>query len=493
MLLLLATVMLTATPNTEGPVAEALQRVWRPLSDAQAVAFASTAPELCYSGRKFGLKSNTLGAKAAVYANRYGPNNGYPPARVILCREERAAMEQTMLVTMRDEILGPELHAALYNTKDDGLVFPNRSVILYRGLDKPERIQGMRYGLAGCDQAEQLSEDQFTILDAGCTQVGMPWTQTMLAFNPDSPGHWAYLRYRPDEGDGPRYWEDGKHFADVVHVKVNDGLEILSPQQRDKLDRMTGTWAQRLRWGKWIGFEGQVLDNFDPAIHVRPAPDSWAEWDGLPPPSWTRYRGVDFGFVHPWACVWLVRAPGGNLMVYRYAMRVGLTIEDQCTIIKAAEADELARLRRCASAEYARENASTLDRLNLARSFSDHEAGHRAQYQANGVWTELAKKDVLAGIETLRDLFDPRDVDAEGYPRLCIIRGALMERDRKLEAEKRPTSLEEEISRWNWRTAKTAGGARVTKDQPVDIGEDAIAALRYVCHSLEMQGSIGIY
>jgi hypothetical protein len=28
---------------------------------------------------------------------------------------------------------------------------------------------------------------------------------------------------------------------------------------------------------------------------------------------------------------------------------------------------------------------------------------------------------------------------------------------------------------------------------PVDVGEDAIAALRYVCHSLETQGNIGVW
>ena len=484
MLSLLLTAMLATAPHTSPPEGA---RVLGPETPAQSVALASRRPEVCYSGRRVGGKSWLGCFKARLYAEMF------PGARVAVCREERASMEATTLVTLRSEIIGHERWAAWWREGKSALFLPNGSEIHVFGLDKPGRALGARYGFMFVDQAEQLSEEQFQIANSCCMQIGMPWSQFFGAYNPESPEHWAYQRYTPDEGDGLRYRENGTCFAEVVHTQPDDFMGHLTTEGRERLDGMTGVWGQRLRWGKWVGFEGLVFDNYDPVLHVRDAPQAFAEWDGLPPPSWPRYRGIDFGFVHPWSCLWLTKAPGGNLMVYRYALRAGLTIEDQTSIIKRAEADEIARLRRCASLDAARDNAATLARLNLAGSFSDHEAGHRAQYDANGVWTQLAKKDVVSGIETVRNLFDPRVVDAEGCPRLSIIKGALMERDRKLEAAKRPSSLEQEIARWQWRTAKTAGGARLTKDQPVDVGEDAIAALRYVCHSLETQGSIGIF
>lgn len=403
-------------------------------------------------------------------------------------------MEQSMLVTMRDEILGPELYAALYKgPPEDGLIFPNGSRIAFRGLDQPRRIQGMRYGFAGCDQAEELAEEQFTILDAGCTQVGMPWTQTFLAFNPDGPSHWAYLRYRPDDGDGPRYWADGAHFADVVHVKHDDGLHILTPQQLAKLDRMTGVAAQRLRFGKWVHFEGLVFDSFDPSFHVKHAPAEWTQWDGLPPPTWPRYRGIDFGFVHPWACVWIAQAPAGSLGVYRYALRTKLTPGDQIGMILEAEQDELRRLRHAADPDWARANEVYLSSLNLVGSWSDHDASLRAEYASRGVWTQLAKKDD-GGIETLRELLDPRYVDAAGYPQLWIMEGAQMGGPDPLLVEaKKPASLQEEFARYRWETRKMAGGDRRTKDKPEKIDDDAIDALRYLCDSMARSGSIGIY
>lgn len=492
MLGLLVAAMLATAPRTSLPAGA---RELGPDTPAQRIAMASRRPEFMYSGRRVGGKSWLGCFKARCYAQKF------PGARVAICREERASMEATTLVTLRQEVIGYERWAAWWKESKSALYLPNGSEIHVFGLDKPGRALGARYGFMFVDQAEQLSEDQFEIANSCCMQVGMPWSQFFGAYNPEGPSHWAYLRYLPDDGDGLRFRENGTCFAEVVHTQPDDFMDRLTQAGRDRLDGMTGTLGLRLRWGKWVGFEGLVFDNFDPAFHVREAPASWAPWSAfsdrpIPPPSWPRYRGIDFGYVHPWACVWLTRAPGGNLLVYRYAMRQGLTIDDQCAIINRAEADELAALQRAAreqDEDTMRDHYAYLERLNLADSFSDHEAGHRALYDKLGVWTHNAKKDVRAGIETVRTLFDPRDVDPEGFPRLSIVKGSLMERDRKLESEKRPSSLEAELSRWVWRTAKSASGARATKDMPVEEGEDATKALIYACHSLEVRGSVGAW
>ncbi|MEO6434917.1 MAG: phage terminase large subunit [Tepidisphaeraceae bacterium] len=497
--LLAAMVMLTATVNTEAPLERAM-RVLENRPGAQSAFFASTAPELMLSGMKFGGKSRVLCFKDAVYAQRYGPNRTnpktgqpYPSARTILCREERAAMEETIIQTMRTEILGIDLHDAMYSGKNDALTFPNGSTIMYRGLDQPRRIQGMRYGLAGVDQTEEISEEQYEILNAGCTQVGMPWSQTMSAWNPEGPGHWGYLRFRPDDGDGPRLDDKGEHFADVFHARPEDTAQFLSARDVSRLDRMTGLHRDRLRLGKWVAFTGRVIEMWDPGVHVVDAPAAWAAWGGYPPPSWPRYRGIDFGYVHPYACVWIAESPLGYRYLYRHDLRARLTIDEQCERIKRAERVEIETLRACSkeqSEDTMRAEIPWLDQLNVSDCFSDHEAGHRAQYDALGVQTRLARKEVRAGIETMRSLLDPSQ---PGGPRFYAVRNSLMERDTWLANAKHPTSFEEQIARWTWKTAKSAGGAKVTKDMPVDEKEDAIMAATYVLHTLETQGAIGVW
>src|SRR5690242_17409850 len=92
-LLLMATTLL-ASPTS--------QRILKPETRAQVSAWKSTAPELCYSGRRFGGKSWLGCAKGFAYAARY------PGANVGICREERASMEGTTLRTLRTEVVpGP--------------------------------------------------------------------------------------------------------------------------------------------------------------------------------------------------------------------------------------------------------------------------------------------------------------------------------------------------------------------------------------------------
>jgi len=254
-----------------------------PRTDAQSVALRSMEPEFCYSGRRFGGKSWIGCAKAVLYASLY------PGARVALAREERASMEATTLLTLRSEIVPAEVWAECWREAKSTLYLPNGSEIACFGLDKPGRALGARYGLAVVDQAEQLDYNQFTIMNSCVMQVGMPWHQTMLLFNPDSPEHWAFKRYHPDEGDGVRRDEAGRAFARVVHVLPDDLMDLLSAESRARLDGMDGVWRLRYRLGLWAAFEGSVYgDLWATSLHVVDEPPLWAQWGGYPPPTGPR-------------------------------------------------------------------------------------------------------------------------------------------------------------------------------------------------------------
>jgi phage terminase large subunit len=489
-----AMVMLTATAAASPALDQRVARLLKPMTEAQDIALCSTAPEFGYMGRRFGGKSWVLDAKAAFYAQRYGPPH-YPPARVFICREERAAMQQTTVLTMREEILGRELFDALYSASKDALHFPNGSTIVFEGLDRPKRVLGARYGFLGIDQAEQIDEDQFEIANSGCTQVGMPWTQTFCAFNPENPEHWAFQRYRPDEGDGFRTDSQNKQFAEVVHVKESDLMNVLSEEQRDRLDRLSGLWRDRLRLGKWVAFTGTVLDVWDSRVHIIDPPEAWAAWGGLPPPSWERYRGVDFGYnPDPYAVVWATRSPEGIWYVYRQEYRLKLTLDVQTARVLAIQNSERARLKAEAKrqdilarragerSDVWKESVNYIEPGVRYISASDHEAQHRAMFAKAGLRSFRANKDIWAGIETMRNLLDPGQ---PGGPRLFVVKGSLVERDRQLGELRRPTCLEEEIGRYLWKETKAASGARIMKDIPVDANNHALDALRYVLHTFQ--------
>lgn len=483
-------------------------RVWEPLTDAQRVAVRCLEPEVCYSGRRFGAKSNTGCMKGYLYAS------AYPGAAVLLAREERASMNATTLKTLRDEIV-PQAQwvAGWHETKSD-LVLRNRSVIHVRGLDDPARVLGLRVGLAVIDQAEQVSLEQFEIANSCVMQTGLPFHQTLSLFNPAGPDHWGFLRYRPDDGDGVRLDTKGNVFARVIHVQHDDLLHLLSQASRERFDRMDGVLGQRLRHGKWVSAEGAVFDNWDTATHVvdrlkGPAVlPNWPEdqvavyldefaqvarWGGYPPPDWKRRRGIDFGYEpDPYCCLWVAESPRGTRHVYRYDLHTRFTIEEQAERINCEETRELEALRASACAQgedVVRNYGDWLDLYPIAGSYSDHARGEREMLAVRGISTQPAEKDIRAGIETLRELLDHRF----GPPRLVIWNDALVERDERLVEQRRPSSGPEEMPRYRWRTVREKGDAHTIKDLPLDRHNHFIDALRYCEHTNSISGAVGIY
>lgn len=471
LLLAIMTVALSASPSSSGDL------VRGPRTDAQWSALASQEPELCYSGRRFGGKSWIGCYKAWLYACKY------PGARVGLFRAERSSMNGTTLLTLRQEIVPADWWARYWQEGKSKLACPGGSEIHVLGLDDPGRVLGSRYGLVVIDQAEQITFRQFEIVNSCAMQVGMPWHQVMLLFNPEDPGHWAYRRYRPDEGDGLRQDQNALTFARVVHVQPMDLIDLLSETSRERFDRMTGVWRDRLRLGKWVAFEGSVFDCWDPSYIVDP-PAEWALWgEGhelgwtFPPPDWPRFRGIDFGYEpDPYTCQWWTESPSGHRYLYRQTYHTRKTIETQAAEIGRLEDEELGVLRSSAKERRLTGYESSLHALNIEACFTDHHRGERAALDEKGVWSTPADKDILAGIESVRDLM------AAG--KILIVKNRLHERDPRLAEQMRPTCLEEEIAGYRWRTGSDRSEVGRAKTLPVDRDNHGLDAMRYVMHSL---------
>lgn len=469
---MLLAMALAAALSTEPPERERVELT--PRTTAQIETFRALEPEVCYSGRRFGGKSWIGCLKAYVYACRY------EGARVALCREERSTMDTSTLQTLREEIVPAAVWARFWNEGKSALILPNGSQINVFGLDKPERALGARYGLIVVDQAEQIDFEQFQIIASCCMQVGMPFHQVLLLFNPAHPQHWAYQRFQPDAGDGLRRDAEGRVFARVVHVTPEDLLEYLTDITRFRFDSYEGVFRLRYRLGLWVAFEGLVFRGFDPAVHVAKRPEEWARWGGNPPPSWPRQRGLDWGVNNPSTCVWIATDPDGNDWVYRQWGRTGHIPSDVAAVVNRLEAEELTALRNGVETEdEARALKPYLDTLNLEGSWSDHELGWRGELERNGVWTNAAEKDIHQCIAAIE--FQLR-VGLSGVPRLRICDDSLVEPDPTLVAERRPSCLQEEMVRYMRRDWKE-GQADSKRELPFDRDNHWIDSLGYVLNS----------
>jgi phage terminase large subunit len=103
------------------------------------------------------------------------------------------------------------------------------------------------------------------------------------------------------------------------------GLER-DPEYPDRLDERDPDVAAALKLGDWSVFSGQAFRDFDKKIHTcKPfeLPEKWPKW-----------RAVDWGWDHPFVCLWLTRDPNiGRVYVYREHVQSGLTDVEQADMI----------------------------------------------------------------------------------------------------------------------------------------------------------------
>jgi hypothetical protein len=76
---------------------------------------------------------------------------------------------------------------------------------------------------------------------------------------------------------------------------------------------MTGMRKARLRWGKWVGGENLVYEDWDPSVHVI----SQGDFKKYVKASWKRDLTVDFGFTNAFCALWSAEDPEGRLYFYR--------------------------------------------------------------------------------------------------------------------------------------------------------------------------------
>ena len=98
------------------------------------------------------------------------------------------------------------------------------------------------------------------------------------------------------------------------------------PEYESRLLERNPDTAQALRYGDWSVFTGQAFREFDVDRHVvKP-------WEL--PGKWPRWRAVDWGWDHPFCCLFFCKDPlSGRVYVYRELVQSGLTDEEQAHMI----------------------------------------------------------------------------------------------------------------------------------------------------------------
>ena len=397
---------------------------------------------LLLSGSAGGGKSRLAAEKVHAYLKHYPGSTG------LMVRKTRESMVNSTVLFMERKVIGPDPGVRHIQQKHR-FEYDNDSILVYGGMKDEQQRESIRsigqdgaLDIAWMEEATKFREDDFNELLSRMRGKAAPWQQIIVSTNPESPYHWIYKRLIL-----------GKE-ASFYPSSAKDN-PYLPASYMEVLDRIAGVLGLRLREGKWVQAEGVIYQEFDESVHIIDRFEI--------PADWKRFRSFDFGYEHPFVCLWWAMDPDGRLYLYR---QIYMTHR-----IVAEHAKQINYLSESEKSEY---------------SVSDHDAEDRETLRQSGISTIPANKAVSVGIQAVLQRFM---IAGDGKPRIFFMRDSLVELDPWLVEHNLPTCLEEELTLYSWK--RTAAG--VSKDEPLKEHDHASDATRYLVMAVDNKNRLSSF
>jgi len=260
-------------------------------------------------------KTQACCKKLVAWAWQYG-------GRYLIARRTyRELRDSTQVVFLRGEgglppACPPELLrggsvATGYRASDDAVFLQNGAEIMFRSLENDPgalaKLRNLSLNAAFIDQVEELDDDLYLQLyEELLGRLSDPRGpgKMLLAANPGPVDHWIYQRFV--DPDTAVAW------AKRVHVTLMDNERHLDPRYVDSRLRTKYSnpdYYKRFILGEWGAFGGKRFKAWNPVLHVT-KPFAVPDW-------WEVMEAIDYGYAHPFCCLWIAVSPQGRWYVIR--------------------------------------------------------------------------------------------------------------------------------------------------------------------------------
>lgn len=365
----------------------------------------------------------------------------YPRASLVILRKTLTSTYSTVLRTFEEKVLGEDAPIKLYGgEKAQWYDYPNGSRIWVAGLDKSSRVLSAEHDCVYCNQAEELTLDDWETLTTRTTgRAGhVRYPQTIGDANPSWPQHWMYHRQATR-----RFFSWHKDNPMLYDPETG---EITEQGERSlaRLGSLTGLRKTRLFYGKAAQAEGAIYDEYDDSIHLIYADAA--------PVFYRHIAGVDWGFRNPGAIA-VMGIEGKSGAAYIIAQHYHTGKVDDWWRDRALELDE----------EYGIE----------AFVCDPSEPAYIEKFRRAGLNAIAGFNAVMPGINAVKTRL------ADG--RLWFVRDSLIMVDESLKAAHKPYRIQDEFASYIWADKRT-------KDTPVKEDDHGMDTIRYGCAYLDSLG-----
>lgn len=280
-------------------------------NEKQAEFFRADTRFIAYGGARGGGKSWAVRKKAILLSLYYGG------IRILLLRRTLSELRENHLLPLMADLK----EIAPFKERERAFLFGNGSRLRFGYCDSESDVlqyQGQEYDVIFMDEATHFTEFQYNTLTA-CLRGANPFPKRMyLTCNPGGIGHAWVKRLFID-----REYRQGEHPEDYLFIpaKVYDNKILMEsdPHYVEMLKNLPFELREAWLNGNWNVFAGQYFREYDPAVHVvQPFPI---------PPSWKRYRAIDYG-LDMLSCGFYAVDPQGRHYRYREIHESNLIISD---------------------------------------------------------------------------------------------------------------------------------------------------------------------
>ena len=300
---------------------------FKPNKGPQTEFLAAPEKDVLYGGAAGGGKSYAMLVDPLRYAHR----NAH---RALILR--RSMPELRELIDKSRELYPKAFKGCKFKEVDKIWKFPSGATIQFSFLDRDAdvyKFQGQAYSWIGFDEITHLPTEFAWNYLASRLRTTDPEIQTYMrcTANPGGSGaHWVKKRYIEASPANESFLGKDGVIRKFIPALLEDNPYLASTDYRKMLSSLPPVQRKQLLEGNWDINEGAAFVEFDTSIHVIPPFDI--------PPSWTRLKGVDYGYAAESAVIWAAVDPSDEtLIIYRELYQKGLTGDDLAERITAYE------------------------------------------------------------------------------------------------------------------------------------------------------------
>jgi hypothetical protein len=353
----------------------------------------------------------------------YELSKKYPTHRSLVLRRKFPELRRSLIARSLEKF---DTTICRYRPGEKEWHFANKSVIEFGYLDRDDDVYQYKSAEYDCiffDEATELTEFQFDYLRSRCRTA--MWKHTkgvrphiIAATNPGGVGHAWFKR---------RLVEATNHGEVIVDVEVVDPVSgivaghrrtafvpatlfdnaFIDPEYKLNLMMLPDVEMRQLLYGDWDVFAGQFFADWRRELHVvRPF---------TIPASWPRIRAIDYGYAHPFVCLWFAFDGDRNAYVYREVSERKLTATEQAKLViaRSVRVDENDGERRVKEhIDYSVADPSIWSRQGTGVSIA-------SQYRDAGLYCKKAMNARIDGWSRVREWLRP-DPERGGQPALRV-------------------------------------------------------------------------